>query len=169
MGGLSPEELDGLVDSWADPSRPRSKHLDLAIAAAFHRRRRGLPPLRDEDPIPGCDCEYCTGMAKDHPARVVRLQPRPNRAGHRKQLNVEEARSVPILEVTKRLGLNPVQKGRKWIALCPLHDDHHPSLHLDAGKDLWYCHPCAEGGDGIRLLQRARGISFLEAVRELAA
>ena len=76
---------------------------------------------------------------------------------------------MPILEVAQRLGLNPVQKGRKWIALCPLHDDHHPSLHLDADKDLWYCHPCAEGGDGIRLQQRVRGISFLEAVRELAA
>ena len=164
---LSPDELDTLIDSWADPPYSRSKHLDLAFAAALHRRRRGLPS--GKDPIPGCDCEYCTGMAKDHPARVVRLQLRPNRGGHRKQLNVEEARSVPILEVAQRLGLNPVQKGRKWIALCPLHNDHHPSLHLDAEKNLWYCHPCAEGGDGIRLLQRARGISFPEAVRELAA
>ena len=76
---------------------------------------------------------------------------------------------MPTIEVAQRLGLNPVQKGRKWIALCPLHNDHHPSLHLDADRDLWYCYPCVEGGDRIPLLRRVREISFSEAVRELAA
>jgi putative DNA primase/helicase len=32
------------------------------------------------------------------------------------------------------------------MALCPFHDDHNPSLSLEAEKGLWYCHSCRVGG-----------------------
>ncbi len=71
--------------------------------------------------------------------------------------------------MAERLGLGePVRRGREWAVCCPFHDDNRPSLTLsDAG--LWYCFVCAEGGDGIELWQRVRGVPFAEAVRELAA
>ena len=78
---------------------------------------------------------------------------------------VDEANKVPILQVAEMLGLGqPVQKGREFAVLCPLHDDHHPSCHLKPDKNVWFCHVCQEGGGGIRLVERAKGITFREAV-----
>lgn len=169
---LTPEDLDALVDSWTVPAHPLSKHLELAVAAAVHRTRRNLPPLRDGEPVPGCDCPHCTGVAADAPARAVPLRTRDRRASYREPLNVEGARAVPVVEVARRLGLEPVKpypSARELVILCPFHPDTRPSLRLDPVKNVWYCHPCGEGGDGIGLFQRARGIGFPDAVRELAA
>jgi len=88
--------------------------------------------------------------------------------GRRGRLPVERAKRVPILEVAQRLRLGePVARGRELLVLCPLHDDHNPSCYLDTDRNLWHCFVCNQGGDGIRLLQRARGLSFQDAVREL--
>jgi len=40
--------------------------------------------------------------------------------------------------------------------LCPFHDDHHPSLHVDADGCRWYCFGCATGG-GLGRLRQAVG------------
>jgi hypothetical protein len=42
--------------------------------------------------------------------------------------------------------------------LCPFHDDHHPSLHVDAEGCRWYCFGCRRGG-GIGTLRRLLGES----------
>ncbi len=144
---------------------PASKHARLELAHAVHvgHRPGDPPPLAEGAPVPGCGCPECTGVAADNPARRSR-RTRTNRL-----LPVEDARRVPILQIVSRLGLGePVRRGREWAVCCPLHDDNRPSLTLsDAG--LWYCFVCAEGGDGLELWQRVRGVSFAEAVREMAA
>jgi len=38
--------------------------------------------------------------------------------------------------------------------LCPFHDDHHPSLHVDAEGCRWYCFACRDGGGIGRLRER---------------
>lgn len=40
--------------------------------------------------------------------------------------------------------------------LCPFHDDHHPSLHIDSEGCRWYCFGCRRGG-GIARLRRLIG------------
>ena len=83
---------------------------------------------------------------------------------------MNQARGVPLLEVVKRLGFgDPAKRGKEVAVQCPLHDDRDPSLRLNPAKQLWFCHPCGVGGDGIDLYMRARGLSFGEAVRELAS
>jgi hypothetical protein len=42
--------------------------------------------------------------------------------------------------------------------LCPFHDDHHPSLHIDVEGCRWYCFACRIGG-GIGRLSRELGIT----------
>jgi Bifunctional DNA primase/polymerase, N-terminal/CHC2 zinc finger len=37
--------------------------------------------------------------------------------------------------------------------LCPFHDDHHPSLHIDSERCRWYCFGCRRGGGIGRLRQ----------------
>ncbi len=147
---------------------PLSGHTRLEIAHAVHRGHwpGDTPPLAEGEPVPGCGCPECTGVAADNPARRTRRRTtRPNRP-----LPVEDARAVSILDVAGRLGLGePVRRGRECAVLCPLHDDTRPSLTLDVDRGLWYCFACSEGGDGIELWQRVRSCSFAEAVRELAA
>ncbi len=44
--------------------------------------------------------------------------------------------------------LQPVE----FMARCPFHDDHHPSLHIDPDGCRWYCFGCRRGG-GIQALR----------------
>jgi hypothetical protein len=37
--------------------------------------------------------------------------------------------------------------------LCPFHDDHRPSLHIDSERCRWYCFGCSRGGGIGRLRQ----------------
>lgn len=93
---------------------------------------------------------------------------RSGRRDLRPALDVNAARAIPILDVARRLGLGePRKAGREWLVRCPLHEDRRPSLRLSAARNAWFCDPCAEGGDGIGLVMRARRLSFLDAVREL--
>ena len=151
-----------------------SEHLRLEVAAAFVRGE----PLAAGASVPGCCCETCTGIPDDHPAAVPAWRRRnPDRAaltdpgrGRARALKIKSARAVPILEVARRLGCNdPVKRGREVRVRCPIHNDHDPSLRIDPDRGLWFCDPCGEGGDGIRLWMRARRLGFAEAVRELAA
>jgi len=51
---------------------------------------------------------------------------------------------------------------------CPFHDDHEPSLVVDAKKQLWNClGACREGGDVYRFVMKADGVDFREAHRRL--
>ena len=197
LGDELDEALDAIVNSW--PSHRTSDHLHLEIAAAFDADRKGSLPSVDDmlaqgvadidprsrrwyldefaepsalapgEPVPGCGCPGCTGIPADHPIR--RRQLRRRQAGHERFAEiVETARQIPIIQVVARLELGePVKRGKSLLVRCPLHDDHHPSMSLDEGRGLWYCHPCGEGGDAIKLYMRARRIEFAEAVRELAA
>jgi len=48
-----------------------------------------------------------------------------------------------IVDRLQAMGRKPCQNGQGWIALCPAHDDHDPSLSInraDDGKPLLYCH-----------------------------
>lgn len=57
-------------------------------------------------------------------------------------------------DVWERVGIELLPGDRHY--LCPFHDDHHPSLHIDAEGCRWYCFGCARGG-GIGTLRRALG------------
>lgn len=40
-----------------------------------------------------------------------------------------------VLSALREHGKNPKQSGKGWIALCPAHDDHNPSLSISEGQD----------------------------------
>jgi hypothetical protein len=164
--------LGDVIESWPTSRPPMSDHLRLELAAVAHRGR----PLDDGAPVPGCGCEGCTGVPADDPARVPAWRRRdPDGAARsdlerreRWQARVLAARRVSIVEVCQRLGCGePERRGTELAVRCPLHEDEDPSCRLDATAGLWYCDPCAEGGDGIRLWMRARRVPFADAVREL--
>ncbi len=58
--------------------------------------------------------------------------------------------------------------GREWKACCPFHKEKTPSFTLSDEKGFYHCFGCGAHGDAIRWLTDARGLPFMDAVRELA-
>lgn len=48
-----------------------------------------------------------------------------------------------------------MRRGRELAFVCPLHDDHDPSLRVDPDKGVWFCDPCLRGGDVVELARLA--------------
>jgi DNA primase len=58
--------------------------------------------------------------------------------------------------------------GREWKACCPFHNEKTPSFTLSDEKGFYHCFGCGAHGDAIRWMTDARGLSFMDAVKELA-
>lgn len=61
----------------------------------------------------------------------------------------------------KRAGLN-------YMGLCPFHGEKSPSFSVSPSKQFYYCFGCHASGDAIRFLTEHLGLSFHEAVTDLA-
>jgi DNA primase len=64
--------------------------------------------------------------------------------------------------------ISVIKKGRSYVALCPFHDDKHPSLNISKEKQIFKCFSCGTGGNAITFIEKYEKISFDEAVRKLA-
>jgi DNA primase len=82
---------------------------------------------------------------------------------------VDEVRSrTDIAEVIGRhVALQ--RRGRNLVGLCPFHQEKTPSFHVISEKGIFHCFGCQTGGDVFKFLMLVEGLSFLEAVKELAA
>ncbi|MBF0310220.1 MAG: DNA primase [Magnetococcales bacterium] len=60
------------------------------------------------------------------------------------------------------------KSGSSWLGLCPFHHEKTPSFNVHPEKGFFKCFGCGVGGDAIHFLMRIRGVSFPEAVEELA-
>jgi DNA primase len=58
--------------------------------------------------------------------------------------------------------------GSCFVALCPWHNDHNPSLTVDPARNSAHCFVCNRSADPIAWIQEQQGLSFREAVEELA-
>ena len=58
--------------------------------------------------------------------------------------------------------------GANLMGLCPFHGEKSPSFSVSPSKQFYYCFGCGATGDAIRFLTEHLGLSFLEAVRDLA-
>ena len=75
--------------------------------------------------------------------------------------SVKDIRAMPIEEVAAKLG---IEVGRHHKALCPFHQDRHPSLHFDIKRNRFKCFSCGASGDVIDLVMRYMNIGFKEAM-----
>jgi DNA primase len=62
-----------------------------------------------------------------------------------------------------------IKAGREYKACCPFHQEKTPSFTVNDEKGFYHCFGCGAHGDAIRFLTDARGMQFMDAVKELAA
>src|SRR6476661_5494628 len=62
-----------------------------------------------------------------------------------------------------------IRAGREWKACCPFHNEKSPSFTVSDEKGFYHCFGCGAHGDVIRWMTDQRGLSFMDAVKELAA
>lgn len=61
------------------------------------------------------------------------------------------------------------RKGREWAACCPFHDEKTPSFYVNDQKQFYHCFGCGAHGDVISWMTDQRGLSFIDAIKELAS
>ena len=71
---------------------------------------------------------------------------------------------VSCREAAERYG---VEVNHHGMALCPFHNDRHPSLYV--ADDHYYCFACGEHGDVIDFVSKLFRLSLYDAAQKLAA
>lgn len=72
---------------------------------------------------------------------------------------------VSLIGETVRL----VRRGRSFVGLCPFHKEKSPSFHVHPERGFFHCFGCQESGSAIDFVMKSNGLTFIEAVRYLAA
>jgi len=81
---------------------------------------------------------------------------------------IEQLRqATDIVEVIGEV-LTLRRQGRNYIGLCPFHTEKTPSFSVSPEKQIFYCFGCGTGGDVFSFVQKRDGLSFPEAIRQLA-
>ena len=80
-------------------------------------------------------------------------------------------------EIRNRLSLSGVigarikltRAGREFKGCCPFHNEKTPSFYVNDDKQFFHCFGCGAHGDVIGFTMRSGGLSFPEAIENLAA
>lgn len=81
---------------------------------------------------------------------------------------LDDLKSRTTLSALIGRSLQLERAGREWKALCPFHNEKTPSFTVVDEKEFYHCHGCGAHGDAIRWLTDHGGLSFMDAVRQLA-
>ncbi len=60
------------------------------------------------------------------------------------------------------------RQGGIYLAQCPWHDDHRPSLQVNPARQSWKCWVCDIGGDAFSFVMKREGLDFRQALELLA-
>jgi DNA primase len=74
---------------------------------------------------------------------------------------------IDIVEVVGR-HVELRRSGANFAGLCPFHSEKSPSFTVAPSKQFYHCFGCGAHGDAIRFLTEHTGMSFVDAVAELA-
>lgn len=74
---------------------------------------------------------------------------------------------VSIVDVVaKKVPLK--MKGKDFWGCCPFHNEKTPSFSVNEQKGIYYCFGCGAWGTAIDFEMKANGLSFMEALKDLA-
>lgn len=75
---------------------------------------------------------------------------------------------VDIVEVIER-HMSLKKSGANYFGCCPFHGEKTPSFSVSPSKQFYHCFGCGVNGSAISFLMEYAGLSFVDAVRELAS
>jgi DNA primase len=81
---------------------------------------------------------------------------------------LDELRARTSLSAVVGRQVKLIRAGREYKACCPFHQEKTPSFTINDEKGFYHCFGCGAHGDAIRFLTEARGLPFMDAVKELA-
>ncbi|MGL3821537.1 DNA primase [Sphingopyxis sp. R3-92] len=81
---------------------------------------------------------------------------------------LDELRSRVTLSTLIGRTVKVTRAGREYKACCPFHNEKTPSFTINDEKGFYHCFGCSAHGDAIRWMTDQRGLSFMDAVKELA-
>jgi DNA primase len=113
---------------------------------------------------------FTAGMGPKSADSVERL--RPTHYRYRVTLSpawLDELRARTLLSAVIAPSVKLIKAGREHKACCPFHAEKTPSFTVNDEKGFYHCFGCGAHGDAIRFLTDARGLPFMDAVKELAA
>ncbi len=82
---------------------------------------------------------------------------------------LDELRARTLLSALIGRSLKLTKAGREHRGCCPFHNEKTPSFYVNDEKGFYHCFGCSAHGDAIRWMTDQRGLSFMDAVKELAA
>jgi len=74
---------------------------------------------------------------------------------------------VDIVDVVGRF-VQLKKGGQNFLGLCPFHGEKTPSFTVSPAKQFYHCFGCGAHGSAIGFLMDQRGLSYVEAIHELA-
>jgi DNA primase len=75
--------------------------------------------------------------------------------------------SVDIVEVVGQY-VRLKKAGARYVGLCPFHTEKTPSFGVHSVHQFYKCFGCGAGGDVIRFVMQIEGLTFYEALKQLA-
>lgn len=81
---------------------------------------------------------------------------------------LDELRARTALSSVIQKQLKLTRAGREFKACCPFHNEKTPSFYVNDEKGFYHCFGCQAHGDAISWLTDAQGLTFMDAVKELA-
>jgi DNA primase len=81
---------------------------------------------------------------------------------------LDELRARTLLSAIIAPSVKIIKAGREYKACCPFHQEKTPSFTINDEKGFYHCFGCGAHGDAIRFLTDAKGLPFMDAVKELA-
>lgn len=61
------------------------------------------------------------------------------------------------------------KRGKNFLGLCPFHSEKTPSFNVSHDRQMYHCFGCGVGGNVFTFVMEYEKVSFIEAVRTLAA
>jgi DNA primase len=81
---------------------------------------------------------------------------------------VEQVRDASDIVDVVSSYLNLSKKGRNYFGLCPFHHEKTPSFSVNPELQIFHCFGCGAGGNVFTFVMRMEGITFPEAIKQLA-
>ena len=134
------------------------------IRSEMHRLMEEIDTFSEYDAITATVADIFFGdqfreLAEEQ-AAIVKPMKHPAKVGSITDEQIKQAKAVPVASLVQ------FTKGR---ALAWCHEDHSPSLYIAPRVNRVVCPVCNRNFDSIGILMNRDGMSFLPAVRQLAA